>query len=318
MEFMRGDINEFIETIAGYKSTISVGLGTIAMHTSRISHNVLVEYSEMIHDTTYNLELHLQRIEEKMTKLTAERDFASGGTIELKDEKEVTRQCLRICKEARSYLDIVSTGASSLLQEVSQNGSEDRLYDAQRRTREILNETRDSLTRTSSHLARRLECLSLDYASTSDHERRNLKTDIEMSKRCLEVCDMASENSRQKVYKVGEAIADGDSGQVLVTTMADLFDVGKAVSKDNSAQLLGFMSPDDLRHVVDKRYGSRFGATADHSVSEVGFTNAKSVVEVSGTEPSPAQAVNVEQRTAHSPKQTKASPNEIRKRSPQR
>ena len=31
MEFMRGDINEFIETIAGYKSTISVGLGTITL-----------------------------------------------------------------------------------------------------------------------------------------------------------------------------------------------------------------------------------------------------------------------------------------------
>lgn len=31
MEFMRGDINEFIDTVAGYKSTISVGLGTITM-----------------------------------------------------------------------------------------------------------------------------------------------------------------------------------------------------------------------------------------------------------------------------------------------
>jgi hypothetical protein len=31
MEFMRGDINEFIDTITGYKSTISVGLGTITM-----------------------------------------------------------------------------------------------------------------------------------------------------------------------------------------------------------------------------------------------------------------------------------------------
>lgn len=31
MEFMRGSINEFIDTIAGYKSTISVGLGTITM-----------------------------------------------------------------------------------------------------------------------------------------------------------------------------------------------------------------------------------------------------------------------------------------------
>jgi DNA repair ATPase RecN len=31
MEFMRGDINEFIDNIAGYKSTITVGLGTITM-----------------------------------------------------------------------------------------------------------------------------------------------------------------------------------------------------------------------------------------------------------------------------------------------
>jgi hypothetical protein len=31
MEFMRGDINDFIDTIAGYKSTISVGLSTITL-----------------------------------------------------------------------------------------------------------------------------------------------------------------------------------------------------------------------------------------------------------------------------------------------
>ena len=29
LEFMRGDINDFIDTIEGYKSTITVGLGTI-------------------------------------------------------------------------------------------------------------------------------------------------------------------------------------------------------------------------------------------------------------------------------------------------
>lgn len=31
MEFMKGDMNEFIDTIARYKSTISVGIGTITM-----------------------------------------------------------------------------------------------------------------------------------------------------------------------------------------------------------------------------------------------------------------------------------------------
>lgn len=41
MEFMRGDINEFIDTISGYKSTISVGLGTITMSVSIISFSEL-------------------------------------------------------------------------------------------------------------------------------------------------------------------------------------------------------------------------------------------------------------------------------------
>lgn len=31
MEFMRGDINTFIETLGGYKSTITIGLGTVTM-----------------------------------------------------------------------------------------------------------------------------------------------------------------------------------------------------------------------------------------------------------------------------------------------
>jgi len=31
LEFMKGDINEFIDTLSGYKATISVGLGTITM-----------------------------------------------------------------------------------------------------------------------------------------------------------------------------------------------------------------------------------------------------------------------------------------------
>ena len=31
MEFMRGDINQFMDTLAGYKATISVGLGVLTM-----------------------------------------------------------------------------------------------------------------------------------------------------------------------------------------------------------------------------------------------------------------------------------------------
>ena len=37
MEFMRGDINQFLETVAGYKATISVGLGVLTMYVFHVS-----------------------------------------------------------------------------------------------------------------------------------------------------------------------------------------------------------------------------------------------------------------------------------------
>lgn len=37
MEFRKGDINEFMDTLSGYKSTISVGLGTITLYVQRAS-----------------------------------------------------------------------------------------------------------------------------------------------------------------------------------------------------------------------------------------------------------------------------------------
>ena len=63
---------------------------------------------------------------------------------------------------------------------------------------------------------------------------------------------MAGEFSRQKVSKFGEVVADGDSDQVVVTTLADLFDIGEALSKDNSAQLIGSMTGEILRHLTEE------------------------------------------------------------------
>lgn len=37
MEFMRGDLNQFLDTVAGYKATISAGLGVLTMLVSSIA-----------------------------------------------------------------------------------------------------------------------------------------------------------------------------------------------------------------------------------------------------------------------------------------
>ena len=130
MEFMRGDINAFIERISGYKSTISVGLGTVNMyaniafsrefadaflrHAAKISKEFLKQYNEMIQDTAYNLELYLQRIDEKMEIFKINCTGSSDFTGDLNDEREVTKQCLRVCEDARHVIESIGTRESFL------------------------------------------------------------------------------------------------------------------------------------------------------------------------------------------------------------
>ena len=139
-------------------------------------------------------------------------------------------------------------------------------------------------------------------------------TPIDISNQCLEVCKTASEVTRQKIYRVGEAIADGDSDQVVVTTLADLFDVKKALSKGNSAQLVGSMTDESLRYLTEERYKSRFGAVAASS-DRVKTDTANSFSNSEGSKSGiPTQINNGLPTPEVQTKRTKPSPNEIRKR----
>ncbi|KAL4766769.1 hypothetical protein BDW60DRAFT_212622 [Aspergillus nidulans var. acristatus] len=117
MKFMAGDINEFIDTLAGYKSTISIGLCTITMHASRVSDKVLEEYNEMAKDTSYGLQEHLQRIDEKLAQLAIKNSDNLDGNIDLDAERAATQQCLRICEDTRAYIKSLANQESSLSQD---------------------------------------------------------------------------------------------------------------------------------------------------------------------------------------------------------
>ena len=270
----------------------------------------------MIQDTAYNLELHLRRIDEKMTRLNIENTNASGVSINLEDEREVTKQCLRICEDAKSYIKSLSDRESSLLPETAQNAVRENFFEAQLRTRQALDENRDSFAETIGYLRKRLDLLIQDDDPEKDNERSRLQADINISKQCLDVCKVASEVSHQKVYRIGEVIAEGGSDQVVVTTLADLFDIKKALSKDSSAQLVGSMTAENLQYLTEKRYISRFGTLAGHSdPAEAGTASSPAVFEVQKSKHAFAPQIgNHEQSPEPRTRQNRPSPNEMRKR----
>lgn len=263
----------------------------------------------MIQDTAYNLEVHLQRIDEKMA-LSTTATTPGDTSIDLNDERAVTKQCLRICEDARSYIDSLTDREPSLQHETTSEHPEDEQnqFEAQMLTRKALDENRDKFAEIIGRLRGRLESSALDEG---DNDRARLQEDIDNYKQCLELCKRASDEvSRRQIYTIGEAVADGDSDQLVVTTLADLFDVKKAVSRGKSAQLIGSMTDETLRQLSEDRYGSRFGALANSEADAI-------------TSHSTSETQRVASRLPHragkdgQPRDTVArrpTPNEVRKR----
>ena len=134
-------------------------------------------------------------------------------------------------------------------------------FQSHQKTREVLDESRDRFARQIGRLHERLATLARDGQPDQENERERLLQDIQASEQCLEVCKVAQgEVNRQKIHTFGKVVADGDSDQVVVTTLADLFNVNTAISKGNSAQLIGSTTEAALIQLSKDRYASRFGA----------------------------------------------------------
>lgn len=237
-------------------------------------------------------------------------------SIDLKDERTVTEQCLRICEDARSYIDSLADQEPSLQYEAAPTHAEDNQthFEAQMLTRKALEENRDRFAELIGRLRGRLESPALDEAGGGDNERARLQEEIHNYKQCLELCKMASkEVSRQKIYSVKEAIADGDSDQLVVTTLADLFDVKKAQSKGRSAQLVGSMTDETLQQLSKDRYSSRFGTFVNSDSDAVTSHPISRTQTVDGHLPERAGKDGQPRDMAT----RRPTPNEVRKRTPE-
>ncbi|KAH6715070.1 hypothetical protein DL95DRAFT_361682 [Leptodontidium sp. 2 PMI_412] len=324
MEFMRGDINEFIDTLADYKSTITIGLGTINMHTSRLTQQVVGEYNEMVKDTAYNLEIRLQRIDEKMAILTLHHStLPEDSSIDLQDEKAVTIQCLRVCERATSYIQSLQNEEPALQRATLGQSAGDilRQFEAQILTQKTLAENRDKLVETIGRLRERLDSATLNQSDDCESDALRLKEEIEISKQCLEVCREATNQvSNQKIHVIGEVIADDDCDQVVVTALADLFHVGTVKAHGRSMQMVGSMPADTLREMSKDRYGSRFGSL-DGNLAVAQFDSVavspSALVTTTKTDSSatqPNQAKEEGNLASAETMNNKPSSNEVRKR----
>ena len=271
----------------------------------------------MVKDTVYNLEMRLQRIDEKVTSFDAyhSHDLRDMG-VDLHNEKAVTLQCLRICERASSYIKSLQDVQPTLQRETTQQSTGDMLeqFEAQILTQKTLSENRNNLVAVINRLRTRLDSITHESGPDREKEILLLQEEINYSRQCLDVCKEASDQvSSQKIHIIGEVIAEEDCDQVVVTALADLFNVGLVKAKKKSMQLVGSMPADTLQQMSKDRYGSRFGAMESYGSDNVLTTSLTSEI---GSEEQPVKRSHRTKEgrnmapTAHG----KPSSNEVRKR----
>ncbi|UKZ46138.1 hypothetical protein TrVGV298_000336 [Trichoderma virens] len=260
IRYMGGDIRDFKDMLAGYKSTIAIALGSLNMQNVQVTREALDGYHEMIRETTADLQAHLQDIDDKLAVITnhpqQDTDPAANESIKrMEEEKQSAQQCLLICESARSHLQSLQDGFQPL-------GI--RPDETHAKTAVALSDARDRMVRMISDLQGRLIALSEQSLSTKvvqprqiEEDRLRLLKEIETARQCLEVCNLAADQaSRQRVHVFGDVSADDNSHQVIVSTVGDLLNV-KSVRVDRfSTQWLGSMTDASLQRLSSDRAAS--------------------------------------------------------------
>ncbi|KAL7945401.1 hypothetical protein V8C42DRAFT_345007 [Trichoderma barbatum] len=258
IRYMGGDIRDFKDMLAGYKSTISIALGSLNMQNVQVTREAMDQYKEMIRETTADLEAHLRDIDDKLATIAShpQRDpdpAANESVRRMEEERQSTQQCLLICESAKSHLQNLQDGFQPL-------GV--RPDDAQAKTAVALSDARNRMVLMITDLQKRLVALSEQSLSTEvslpprqvEEDRLRLLKEIDTARQCLEVCNLAADQaSRQRVHVFGDVSAEHNSHQVIVSTVGDLLNVKSVRVVDFSTQWLGSMSDASLQQLSTDR-----------------------------------------------------------------
>ncbi|KAK2006615.1 hypothetical protein LZ32DRAFT_595157 [Colletotrichum eremochloae] len=258
LRYMESDIDGFVTMLAGYKSTISIALGSANLQYTTVTLQILNEYKDMIQRTTEELEDHLEDVNAKLEHLISQQKESfqalSSNIERVQSEKDSTEVCLEICAQVQARIDEMQfrpISPSSSSNEIScQN-----LTRAMVMTLSTLSQCRDIITDNVYQLRKQKEEVSrqqlgLDVMSSSEPleaEIRRLQEEADSTKTCLTICNDASEHATKGVHVLEDMTTGHDGQQLFVSTLGDLFRVKGATTGDRGIQFVGSVGEGSLQ-----------------------------------------------------------------------
>ncbi|KAH7033962.1 hypothetical protein B0J12DRAFT_680021 [Macrophomina phaseolina] len=272
LRYMGSDINGFKDMIAGYKSTITIALGSATLRITKVTADFLGEYKEMIRETKIDLEERLHDVDQRLQDLSSRESWASREDIaerqRVQEERDSTQQCLQICIQASAYLDSLQpTAVADVSTPADSNDSSTSTtkgISSRSITTNTLKDCKEKLLDTVSQLERKLldiKDLKIDDSRITRAssvppaaEQARLQEELESIKQCLAICTEASSEANQQRTNIFEDVSIAEDGQqVLVSTIGDLIRAQRITAGARSSQWFGQMSDTSLQQISRDR-----------------------------------------------------------------
>ncbi|UZP43473.1 hypothetical protein NXS19_011285 [Fusarium pseudograminearum] len=244
-QYLKGDIVDFKEMLAGYKSTINIALANANITITAVTRNAIEEYKDMIDDTTSDLQKHMQRLDERVQSLTAPDtdtvESDSADWLALFEEKESTRKGLQICVELSEHIESLGSTTKES-QQFSQQPTADKYI------RSSLSSAKSSISlleaRLKSHgskIDERMDAMKVKQNLSEDDiiQLAQLQETKESIRQCMNVVADAGEDLAKERVNVFEDISMSDNSYgITVSTVKDLV-LARRVNLQGQARYVG-------------------------------------------------------------------------------
>lgn len=244
-QYLKGDITDFRDMLAGYKSTINIALANANITITAVTRNVIDEYKDMIDDTTADLQKHMQRLDERARSLAVPpaESVESDSTdwLALFEEKESTRKGLQICTELSLHIEALESTSSENPQFSEQPSADKYIKSSLSSAKSSISMLESRLRSHGSEIDKRMDAMKLktDLSEDDINELAQLRETKESIHQCMNVVAHAGEDLAKERANVFEDITMADNAYgITVSTVKDLV-FARRVNVQGQARYVG-------------------------------------------------------------------------------
>ncbi|KAH7145562.1 hypothetical protein B0J13DRAFT_323320 [Dactylonectria estremocensis] len=269
LSYMKSNLTDFTNMLAGYKSTINIALADANLRNAKVTLDMLNEYKGMIQDTKYDLEQHLSDINHKLQSFVpSSQEHAATLVVDVErmsNERDGIERCVTICSNFLEQINAVQFQLIPTQIAPSENPSVatpiarptlaatmtfSTVKCCKTMVTDHISLLQDLRKNTEASLQLESTTTSRDMGVDAERDLERLRSEVDSTKQRLAFFDDAfSWASSGKVHIV-EDITVGDNSSQVCTSTDDLIWVKRARAGHGSLQVFGSMPPDVLMDIL--------------------------------------------------------------------